>query len=130
MPPETYGIEVSKAGYDTTTSDVRNILLSSKYPLLKFHSDSSGSFTITAGGTAGSISFTHSLGYVPMFIAYVSYPGLDSYQRIVPKGVSGQPEIVNAFATSSIVKCRADMIPYGYDLTYYFRVITFKDRIS
>lgn len=125
-----YGIKVVNPGKDITSTDIRDLSLSSKYTMLKYFSDTTDSFTITAGGTSGSVSFTHDLGYVPAFIAYVEHSGFESIQRQIPFGRSPQALIENAFATSSVVTCRVNQTAVGDDRTFTFRVIIFKDQIA
>lgn len=70
-----YGIKVMKEGYDISDTDIRNILMSSKYPMLKYHSDNTGSVSFNPGESDKYIEFTHGLGYTPAFIAFYEYGG-------------------------------------------------------
>lgn len=128
--PDTHGILATKVGYDADTASIDELLLSSEYPILKYHSDSTGSVTVNSGGLAGSVTFTHSLGYVPLFICYSYAPAYDTRQRLIPEGTSGSPVIITAHGTSSIVKVRVDQISLGYNVTYTFRCVIFKDKIA
>lgn len=66
-----YGIKVSIPGKGITTTDIRELLLSSKFPMLKYHSDNTNSITLVSGDTNKYVDFTHGLGYVPAFISYI-----------------------------------------------------------
>jgi hypothetical protein len=63
----SYGIKVSRRGYDVLTAADRELLFNSSWPLLKIHS--SGSFTINDTGAQTLI--THSLGYYPAYLVMV-----------------------------------------------------------
>ena len=123
-----YGIKVSKEGYGVD-ADIENITFSSSYPFFKIHSDTSTSVMIPTPNTSGSVSVSHDLGYVPAFLAYVSY-WADDYERPIPQGVAAQPYIITAYATSSAIVCRVNFIGSDQDRTFYFRVLIFKDKIS
>lgn len=125
-----YGIKVTIPGKDTSSSDVRDILLSSKYPMLKYHSDDTVNLTIPTGNTSGFVDVTHNLGYVPAFIAYSQHTWSESFQRELPFGRSPQPLVETAFATNSIVRIRVNMTVQLVDRDFSFRVIIFKDQIA
>jgi len=105
-----WGIKVIKDGEAITTNDPRNILMSSSMPMLKHHSDSTGSVTIAPGGTTGSLDVSHTLGYVPAFIAYTycTEPYIQgvvnsmSLIPVTPDIKSGNPYIT-AYSNSSKV---------------------------
>ncbi len=125
-----YGIKVVKEGADVATTDIGEILLHPDLPMLKYHDDQTKDLTIPAGNLTGSISVSHSLGYVPAFIAYVKYTWLDSYQRILPQGRAPQPVIIDAYASISDIVCNVRQTSQGSDKDYNFRVIIFKDQIA
>jgi hypothetical protein len=68
-----YGIKVLKEGADINTTDVREVLLSSKYPMLQYHSDNTGSVTFNAGDSEKYVDFEHNLGYVSAYISYMEW---------------------------------------------------------
>lgn len=125
-----YGIKVMKTGSPVTDTDIRNIAFSSKYTMLKYHSDSTVTVTITAGNTSGSVDVTHSLGYVPAFIAYVQINNFETINRMLPFGVPGNPFVAFAYVNSSIVRCFVRMTVQAVDRPFTFRVIIFKDQIA
>ena len=77
-----YGIKVVKSGKDISTTDVRDVLMSSQYSMLKYHMDDSDTVSFTSGETHKYVDFTHNLGYVPAFIAYYEDPS--GIQYVVP----------------------------------------------
>jgi hypothetical protein len=128
MTTYDYGLKVTKAGASISSSDLRDIIFSSKYSMLKQHSTSTGSATISQGGTSCYVDFTHNLGYVPVFLAYVSVSGFeDSKDRMIPNyswgSIVGSEEynffgVSTAYANSSTIRCTYNLsIPYN-TLTY------------
>lgn len=82
----TYGIKISRSGYDVKTCADRELAFSSSWPSLKIQS--SGSATIA--DTGAQVLATHGLGYCPAFIIMVDsqlrntgteviFPGLEQY---------------------------------------------------
>lgn len=114
-----YGIKVMKAGYGVTNSDIRNILMSSKYPMFKYFSDNSGSVTFNPGDSHKYIDFTHNLGYVPAYISYFKYNGV--IFNINATGANGPGGSVNAYSWADTTKVRAgfifDGLVYGQRVT-------------
>jgi len=119
-----YGIKVVKAGKSITSTDLRDIIMSSKYSMLKQHSTTTGSATISQGGTSCYVDFSHSLGYIPAFLAYVSVSGFESSkERMIPNyswgSIAGSEEynffgISNAYANSSTIRCSYNLaVPYN-----------------
>lgn len=70
-----FGIKLSAPGYGITTTDIRNLIMSSKYSMLKQHDDVTNSVTFVPGDMEHYYDFTHSLGYVPAYIAYYKWDG-------------------------------------------------------
>lgn len=100
-----WGGKITKAGYDVDTDDIRNLLLSSKYPMLKYHMDSNGQVTFDPGDTHEYVDFTHNLGYVPAFIAYIEHTdGKQYFIPHMPRGV-GYEWHDYAYADSTKVRC-------------------------
>jgi hypothetical protein len=108
-----YGIKAMKVGYSITDTDIRNILMSSKYNMLKYHSDNTTSLSINNGSSSGSVNIAHTLGYVPAYIAYVKSTELSSRNYILPYpgGVytgTGYDIQVDSYATSSNITLRVN----------------------
>lgn len=66
----TTGIKVTKATKDISSTDIRDFILHSDYPMFKIDTVSSGSITINAGASNGTTTISHNLGYVPAFLVY------------------------------------------------------------
>lgn len=79
----TTGIKVSKPTKNISSTDIRDFILHSDYPMFKIHTISSGSITINAGESTGTTTISHNLGYVPAFLVYEDnqlFPsGIDCY---------------------------------------------------
>jgi len=135
MTALNYGIKIVKAGKSITSSDLRDIIMSSKFTMLKQHSTSTGSATFNPKDTTKYVDFTHNLGYVPFFLAYMSCSSMeDGKERMIPGytwasfPASGDESITgfsNAYANSSIVRCSLNLTnPYNqikilYDQLYW-----------
>mgnify|MGYP001601220166 CR=1 FL=1 len=111
-----YGIKIVKAGKDISTSDIRDILMSSKYSMLKFHSDSTGSVTVNAGDTNKYVEFSHNLGYVPAFVAYYKYNNQIFFIPNVPRS-GGFDNYGYAWADTTKVRCGI-VFPNAYNRLY------------
>lgn len=66
-----YGSKISKAGFGITDGD-NDLILNTKYPLLKIKHSGTGTITLS-GGSATKTVVTHSLNYKPMFYLWVTY---------------------------------------------------------
>jgi len=79
------GIKVVNAGTSIQSNDPRDIIMSSKYSMFKYHSDSTVTLTINAGDSNVYGTISHNLGYVPAFICYQNTIGDPyGYQAMVP----------------------------------------------
>lgn len=74
-----HGIKISKPGKDVKEAKLKDLLVYSKYPLLKMAYQGSGSINYT-NDTAGTdaLVVTHDLGYVPLFMFYTQWYDVDS----------------------------------------------------
>lgn len=77
-----YGIKVSKAGFDVKTTADKNLILTSKYPVLKVKMQGSGSVTVSGGN--GVATITHNLGYRPIIIAFCDNAASGGDRVMVP----------------------------------------------
>lgn len=126
-----FGIKTTISGKDISSTDIRDFLLHSEYTMLKYHSNTTGSVVIPIS-TAGiyTVDFSHSLGYVPFFLAYASHPVFESIERLLPFASNPSPLVETAWADSTKVRCRADGDGSNLSaITVTFRVIIFKDKI-
>lgn len=108
-----WGIKITKPGVDVTTNDPRNILLSSKYQMFKYHGVYDTSVTFAPGDIYKTAEITHGLGYVPAFIPYVFDDYSDSLQIIpsYPYGID-YPISVSAWADTQKIYFKYDI--HGY----------------
>lgn len=65
-----YGIRVSKEGVDVKTGDDKDMILTSKYPLMKEALSGGGTVTLVSG-VQYTLTIAHSLGYIPFMTAYI-----------------------------------------------------------
>jgi hypothetical protein len=65
-----WGLKITKPGKSTTTTDPRDMLLSSAYQMFKYHGIYTASATFNPGDRTVTTSITHGLGYVPAFVSY------------------------------------------------------------
>ena len=125
MDQMDYGIKVMKAGYSYTNTDIRNILMSSKYSMLKFHSSSSVNISVTqASPNKNYVDVSHDLGYVPYFLVYRGVltdtgenGANDTLQRFIPTLFSGSGGDISvyAFADSSKVRVIFNLADFNPD---------------
>lgn len=111
-----FGLKVLKEGADISSTDVRDLLMSSKYSMLKYHSDSTASLTLVPGDTDKYVEVSHGLGYVPAFIAYFKYQGVQYFIPSLPRS-GGFSEYAYAWSSSSVVRCG-----YAFSTGSYNRV--------
>ena len=64
---KTYGIKVSRKGYDVKTASDKQLAFSSQWPLLPIEAE--GTYNI-ASGTQTYTIYNHNLGYVPVFMCW------------------------------------------------------------
>ncbi len=124
-----HGAKVSEVGFGVESADIENLIFSSSYPFFKIHTDSTSNLNIPANAVGATITFTHSLGYVPSFIMYSTAFALDTYSRPIPRGVSPQPIFASSYSTSSgvVFKMKLDGLQGAFSITV--RCITFKDKV-
>ena len=67
----SYGMKVSKKGYDVKDTGLENLVLSSSKDLYKIKEESDFSITIPAGDIVNSKTIYHNLGYLPSFTVYL-----------------------------------------------------------
>ncbi len=69
-----YGIRVSKDNIDVKTGNDVDMIMTSKYPVLKGTISGSGSTTLLSG-VPKIITVAHNLGHIPFAMAYVKLTG-------------------------------------------------------
>jgi len=85
----TFGIKVSKPGYDATTAAKENLVFSSEYDTLKLFYSGSGSVSVPnnpdpwiPGGV--TVEITHNLGYKPVFFCFSTNPWWSTDDKFSP----------------------------------------------
>lgn len=109
-----YGFKIVKQGSSINTTDIRDILSSSKYSMLKYYKDQTGSVTFTPGDTAQTADIQHNLGYVPAFIAYAKDMDGKMHYISAPPYPAGYDFYMYAYADT--IKIR---VGFAYGLTAY-----------
>lgn len=77
-----YGFRISKEGTDVKTGDDKDMVVTSKYSLLKGSLSGTSSGTATNGTTTTFTVVTHNLGYIPIFQVSIKYASESSYRMI------------------------------------------------
>lgn len=106
----SYALKITKASAGVATATIIDQVFNSDYTMLKYHSENLGTITVTGGVAAGSVNFTHGLGYTPAFISYYNFS--DSYggtQFFIP-GIPGGVDYTNfsyaySYADSTKIQC-------------------------
>lgn len=127
---QNIGFKASKPGINVLNAKAHELVLSSKYDSLKFHMDRMVSFTIPALGTSGSASFEHGLGYVPMFLGVIQDYNDSTKQRLTPFGRVPQAVAASVKCDRSTITAAAVSAGGPSDMTFTFRLIVFKNKLS
>jgi len=120
-----YGIKISKAGYDVKTAADKDLILTSKYPVLKVLMQGSGTVTVADDGgiNNGTDTITHSLGYKPMCLLYCDTEAAGGDRAIVPARnylFGSSAELTMDIGTNTVVLSVFDGPDEGeYDYYYY-----------
>lgn len=119
------GIKVVNAGTSIQSNDPRDIILSSKYSMFKYHYDGTISLTVNPGDTDVYGTVAHNLGYIPASMSYVSYPdtNLQTFVPEIPYGVDLQRYSSAKMGTSNLVVGFHLAEPYNqftYDINDYW----------
>jgi len=73
-----YGLKWTD-GTDVSTAELKNLVISSGHPCLKFADIGTGSITYTHdGGETDGLIATHSLNYEPLFVVYTQWFNIDT----------------------------------------------------
>lgn len=70
----SFGIKISKPGFDVGTCSDFNLIFSSKYDIFRISTTGTGTFN-----TGGSAVINHNLGYSPAYLVYLSTDGTSYY---------------------------------------------------
>jgi hypothetical protein len=75
----SYGLEISKPGKNVLTAGLKDLILSSDYPVLKIAKHGTGSITYTHdGATTDDLIYTHDLEYKPQFRIMTQWFNIDT----------------------------------------------------
>lgn len=74
-----YGIRISKQGVDVKTGADKDMVFTSKYPVLKGSISGEGSIVVTVDAGYAVVTIPHGLGYAPVPKAYAHEEGFDYY---------------------------------------------------
>ncbi len=84
-----YGFRISKEGVDVKNGDDKDMVVTSKFPVLKGFTSgitagdcASGSGDPWTEGVVTTLPIYHGLGYIPMFQVFVKEAGKDYYHRV------------------------------------------------
>lgn len=116
-------IVVAKSGYNALTeTNANNLVYSSDYDTLKYHS--TGSVNLTISGGNGETYITHSLGYVPFFAVYVNKLSPSNTWSMCPQTFNdfGFYLYLNAYATSSRIYFRAETASASNTFNFYYKI--------
>jgi hypothetical protein len=108
----SFGIKVSRPGFDVKTAAPNELSFSSAYKTLKVQSSGSGTLT----QSTRSVTIAHNLGYVPLFMVHSNlldgFPSTDYF--LLPAGVGAGNEVGNnilayADATNLYIKAQTNV---------------------
>jgi len=111
-----WGIKVANTGVDVGTALANTLAMSSDFTMFKLHSDGTAYGTIQPGQSSGTVSFTHNLGYVPVFWVY--FIDQDGNQRLYSNTNEGI-EVLDWISASS----GTNTITCSLNLTYNWNEI-------
>ena len=63
-----YGVKISQAGKDVTSTEPRDFVFNSAYDTVKIFKQGSGSVTIPSGSSSASVNIAHGLSFTPMYL--------------------------------------------------------------
>lgn len=89
----TFGIKVSEPGHSVWTAEDKNLSLKTGMTLLKVYK--AGNISLSSSGWN---TVSHSLGYVPQYLAYVKDPSYTPDSVFLAKGYFGQLTLPSAIA--------------------------------
>lgn len=112
----TYGIRVSKSGFDATTASPKDLAWSSEYPSPIIQKMVTGTTT-----TASQTTVSHGLNYYPQYFLYFYDVFSDSRWQVVFNSFD-----LESYATTTDIKFTF----YGFNPTYDYGLLILKDPIK
>lgn len=115
-------MKVSRAGTSITSTSLKDLAFDSEHSMFKFHSVNNGTISLTTGGTQVMGTISHTLGYVPAFVAYVNanFGSGTTYYPVpgaTPNHVDAYPYPFAYAGTAGIVY--GVVWPSPYNVSYY-----------
>lgn len=77
-----FGIRMSKRGIDVKSGDDKDMIITSKYSVLKGTITGSGSLDVTTNAVINTVTVPHNLNYIPMAIGYGRESGFGYYIQL------------------------------------------------
>lgn len=108
------GFRISRIGVDVKTGDDKDMVITSKYPLLKGSISGTGEIEVVRDGSVQTITIAHNLGYIPMVQAF--WNDVDEFifssEDYYPMPYTSQSAIAPA-----LFRCRADSVNIYLDFS-------------
>lgn len=132
----SFGIKVSKSGYDVKTADETQLVYSSVYSCLKIHSIVTGTVILSGEDLAGSVVIDNPLSYPPIFLGFLeSYSVAPGKWKPATTGLGSSVWPADADVAYAQVDYRPatnDFLAYishtGLGIrTFNFRILVFTD---
>jgi hypothetical protein len=127
-----YGVKISKPDIDVNEAELKDLILSSSYPLLKIVDIVEGSTSLTDGGSSFDIQiYQHDLGYKPRFYLWATYydPFLDTEitdYELMPLTIMSSGGVIGMFYTTTVdnseIRFQGDTFggdASSHDIDYY-----------
>lgn len=126
------GIKVSRVGVSVQTTNIEDLIFTTKYPIWKVSQEEAVSVTITGGQTLGYTDTSHSLGYRPFVIGFAQ-PDTGSSRRLLLVGrtpVTGSPRKYLQTTATNFRTIYEKVPAPGSDETFSAYVYTMVDQLS
>lgn len=125
-----YGLRISKAGYDATNSDDRNLIFRDDANSPKIYINNHTDLSVSGTGSETFTLYTHSMGYTPTFLVYIEAPKdsdkMCAWTRRPDSGIGASSGWWDAYADSTTLK--VDIQKTFTDAgTYHAHFIIFAD---
>lgn len=125
-----YKFKISKSGYNVLTeTNPDNLIYSSDYDTLKYYSSGNVTLEVNAGEDEKETSITHSLGYIPVFIAYLEldFSVGSGYWSQVPYNFEDFSTRVNISASADTTKLyfgayNTNDVFASIDLNFHYKI--------
>lgn len=129
-----YGIKISKPGFSVSSAGIKDLALSTEYPILKEVDSGEGTITLSgAGETLKTEVLTHNLGYKAETWVFIDAPymGIPERERVrIPFRVStGNHSFWLTFTnTTTVINVFDNDLSWGDDREYAYHYRIFYDQ--